>query len=206
MLKVRGLTRTFPVHTGGIVRRRTGTVYAVDGVDLDIRRGETPALVGESGSGSGKSTTLFELLELAAPEGGTVELFGQRLGTFTNERARELRRRIQIALQDPMASLGPGCPSATSSPSHRGPRVPTRRPSRAGCPNSLPRSGSNRGQADRFPHGFSGGQRQRVGIARALSVGPELLVLEEPVSALDVSVQAEVLELLRRLKRERGLA
>ncbi|MEU8027990.1 ABC transporter ATP-binding protein [Streptomyces sp. NPDC049099] len=204
VLKVRGLTRTFPVHTGTVVRRRTGTVYAVDGVDLDIRRGETLALVGESGSG--KSTTLFELLELAAPEGGSVELFGQRLGALSKNRAKALRRRIQIVFQDPMASLDPRMPvgDIIAEPLRAqgaGKGVVARR-----VPELLTRVGLEPAHADRYPHEFSGGQRQRIGIARALSVEPELLVLDEPVSALDVSVQAEVLDLLRRLKEELGLA
>ncbi|MGW1049745.1 dipeptide ABC transporter ATP-binding protein [Streptomyces sp. NPDC002586] len=204
VLKVRGLTRTFPVHAGGLIRRRTGTVYAVDGVDLDIRRGETLALVGESGSG--KSTTLFELLELAAPEGGTAELFGERLGTLTKDRVRALRRRIQIVFQDPMASLDPRMPVGDIIAEPLRTQGADKASVARRVPELLAQVGLDPGHADRFPHEFSGGQRQRVGIARALSVGPELLVLDEPVSALDVSVQAEVLDLLRRLKRELGLA
>ncbi|MCS0605071.1 ABC transporter ATP-binding protein [Streptomyces sp. LP11] len=204
VLRVRGLTRTFPVLQGSVVRRRTGTVYAADGVDLDIRRGETLALVGESGSG--KSTTLFELLELAQPEAGTVELFGQRPGTLTKAETRALRRRVQIVFQDPMASLDPRMPvgDIIAEPLRTqgaGKAVIGRR-----VPELLTRVGLDPAHADRYPHEFSGGQRQRIGIARALSVEPELLVLDEPVSALDVSVQAEVLDLLRRLKEELGLA
>ncbi|GAB1337740.1 hypothetical protein ACE1SV_43300 [Streptomyces sp. E-15] len=169
VLKVRGLTRTFPVWKGTVAKRRTGTVYAVDGVDLDIRRGETLALVGESGSG--KSTTLFELLELAAPEGGTAELFGQRLGSLGKAGTKALRRRVQIVFQDPMASLDP--------------RMPV---------------------GDIIAEPLRTQDADRAAVARALSVAPELLVLDGPVSALDVSVQAEVLDLLRRLKEELGLA
>ncbi|GGU80735.1 ABC transporter ATP-binding protein [Streptomyces filipinensis] len=204
VLTVRGLTRTFPVHTGTVVRRRSGTVYAVDGVDLDVRRGETLALVGESGSG--KSTTLFELLELTAPEGGSVELFGQRLGTLGRAEARALRRRIQIVFQDPMASLDPRMPVGDIIAEPLRAQGADRAVIARRVPALLAQVGLEPAHADRFPHEFSGGQRQRVGIARALSVEPELLVLDEPLSALDVSVQAEVLELLRRLKEELGLA
>ncbi|MGW3117297.1 dipeptide ABC transporter ATP-binding protein [Streptomyces sp. NPDC001107] len=204
VLEVRGLTRTFPLLKGTVFKRRVGTVYAVDGVDLDVRRGETLALVGESGSG--KSTTLFELLELARPEGGSVELFGQRLGELTKEQVKALRRRIQIVFQDPMASLDPRMPvgDIVAEPlrTHGADRAVIARR----VPELLTRVGLDPAHADRFPHEFSGGQRQRIGIARALSVEPELLVLDEPVSALDVSVQAGVLELLQRLKEDLGLA
>ncbi|MEU3825888.1 ABC transporter ATP-binding protein [Streptomyces sp. NPDC029080] len=204
VLRVRGLTRTFPVLKGTVVKRRTGTVYAVDGVDLDIRRGETLALVGESGSG--KSTTLFELLELAAPEGGTVELFGQRLGGLGRAAVKDLRRRIQIVFQDPMASLDPRMPVGDIVAEPLRTQGADRATVARRVAGLLTQVGLDPAHADRFPHEFSGGQRQRIGIARALSVAPELLVLDEPVSALDVSVQAEVLDLLRRLKEELGLA
>ncbi|MGW4491247.1 ABC transporter ATP-binding protein [Streptomyces sp. NPDC004376] len=204
VLTVRGLTRTYPVRTGGVLRRRTGTVHAVDGVDLDLRRGETLAVVGESGSG--KSTTLFELLELAAPEGGTVELFGRRYGTLTRAERRELRRRVQVVFQDPMASLDPRMPVGDIVAEPLRAQGADRTTAARAVPGLLARVGLDPDHADRYPHEFSGGQRQRVGIARALSVEPELLLLDEPVSALDVSVQAEVLDLLQRLKEELGLA
>ncbi|MEV3854513.1 dipeptide ABC transporter ATP-binding protein [Streptomyces sp. NPDC050095] len=204
VLKVRDLAKTFPVHKGSAFKRRVGSVYAVDGVDLDIARGETLALVGESGSG--KSTTLFELLELKRPEGGDIDLFGQSVSTLDPAGRRAVRRRVQIVFQDPMASLDPRMPvgDIVTEPLRAqgaGRAVAARR-----GPELLELVGLDPDRAERYPHEFSGGQRQRIGIARALSVDPELLVLDEPVSALDVSVQAGVLNLLQRLKGELGLA
>ncbi|RPE40863.1 oligopeptide/dipeptide ABC transporter ATP-binding protein [Streptomyces sp. Ag109_O5-1] len=204
VLKVRGLTRTFPVLRGTAFRRGVGTVYAVDGVDLDVRRGETLALVGESGSG--KSATLFELLELARPEGGTAELFGQEPGSLGKAGIKALRRRIQIVFQDPMASLDPRMPVGDIVAEPLRTQGVGRADAGRRVRELLVQVGLDPAHAERYPHEFSGGQRQRIGIARALSVEPELLVLDEPVSALDVSVQAGVLDLLRRLKEELGPA
>ncbi|WP_033223441.1 ABC transporter ATP-binding protein, partial [Kitasatospora phosalacinea] len=204
VLAVHGLTRSFPRHRGGLLRRRAGEVHAVDGVDLDIRQGETLGLVGESGSG--KSTTLYEILRLAAPQGGRIELLGQDTATLDRAAVRGLRSRVQIVFQDPAASLDPRMPvgDAVAEPllAQRTPAAEARRR----VPGLLRRVGLDPAHADRYPHEFSGGQRQRISIARALAVRPDLLVLDEPVSALDVSVQAGVLNLLQQLKAELGLA
>ncbi|MFK0193812.1 dipeptide ABC transporter ATP-binding protein [Kitasatospora sp. NPDC090308] len=204
VLAVHGLTRSFPRHRGGLLRRRAGEVHAVDGVDLDIRRGETLGLVGESGSG--KSTTLYEILRLAAPQGGRIELLGQDTATLDRAAVRRLRSRVQIVFQDPAASLDPRMPvgDVLAEPllAQRTPTAEARRR----VPELLRQVGLDPAHADRYPHEFSGGQRQRISIARALAVRPDLLVLDEPVSALDVSVQAGVLNLLQRLKAELGLA
>ncbi|WP_428952417.1 dipeptide ABC transporter ATP-binding protein [Streptomyces sp. cg35] len=204
VLKVRGLARTFPVHKGNAFKRRVGSVYAVDGVDLDIGRGETLALVGESGSG--KSTTLFELLELKRPEGGDIELFGRSVDGLGTAGRRAVRQRVQIVFQDPMASLDPRMPVGDIVTEPLRAQGTDRATAARRAPALLELVGLDPAHTERYPHEFSGGQRQRIGIARALSVEPDLLVLDEPVSALDVSVQAGVLNLLRRLKAELGLA
>ncbi|MET3984670.1 ABC transporter ATP-binding protein [Streptomyces sp. PvR034] len=204
VLKVTGLVKTFPVLKGAAFKRRIGTVHAVDGVDLTIRGGETLALVGESGSG--KSTTLFELLHLVRPEGGDIELFGKSPATLSRAQRRALRGQVQIVFQDPMASLDPRMPVGDIIAEPLRAQGVDRAAAARRIPELLDQVGLDRAAAERFPHEFSGGQRQRIGIARALSVRPKLLVLDEPVSALDVSVQAGVLNLLRRLKSELGLA
>ncbi|WP_442811428.1 ABC transporter ATP-binding protein [Streptosporangium sp. NBC_01756] len=193
VLEVAGLEKTFPLLKGAVFRRRTGSVHAVSGVDLLVRPGETLGLVGESGSG--KSTTLFEILALRAPEAGTIRLFGE-------PPSAKARRDVQIVFQDPMSSLNPRMTigEIVAEP------LRTLGEPRDAVPTLLEQVGLRAEHADRFPHQFSGGQRQRVAIARALSVRPRLVVLDEPVSALDVTVQAGILDLLARLRDELGLA
>ncbi|WP_432843892.1 ABC transporter ATP-binding protein [Dactylosporangium sp. CA-092794] len=205
MLRVTGLRRTFGVHRGRVFPRRVGTVHAVDGVDLTVHPGQTHALVGESGSG--KTTTLLEILGLQPPEGGTIELFGRTVDrTLTAADRSALRARMQLVFQDPFASLDPRLPvgDAIAEPMLAQRYDPAR--VRARVTRVLRLVGLEPSLARRFPHEFSGGQRQRIAIARAISVEPDLLVLDEPVSSLDVTVQAGVLDLLARLQAELGLA
>ncbi|WP_380279439.1 dipeptide ABC transporter ATP-binding protein [Kitasatospora purpeofusca] len=204
VLEVTGLTRTFPLLRGTVFKRRVGSVHAVDGVELSIREGETLGLVGESGSG--KSTTLFELLRLAAPESGRIELLGRDTAGLSRAEAHRMRSRLQIVFQDPMASLDPRMPvgDIVAEPL-RAQRAAKGEIARR-VPELLRQVGLDPAHAVRYPHQFSGGQRQRISIARALAVRPRLLVLDEPVSALDVSIQAGVLNLLQSLKAELGLS
>ncbi|MFE7510727.1 dipeptide ABC transporter ATP-binding protein [Streptomyces sp. NPDC057540] len=205
VLRVEGLTKTFPVTKGAFLRRRVGTLHAVSGVGFELRAGETLGLVGESGSG--KTTTLLEILRLRPPEGGRIEVAGTDVADpGSAERLRELRAAVQIVMQDPMGSLDPRLPvfQLLAEPLTA---VGADRPAiRDRVSELLGLVGLDASLADRFPGALSGGQRQRVGIARALATRPRIVVLDEPVSALDVSVQAGVVNLLARLKRELGLA
>ncbi|WP_280460065.1 ABC transporter ATP-binding protein [Nocardia carnea] len=204
VLKVTDLVKTFQITSGVLLRRRKGEVRAVDGISFEIRAGRTLALVGESGSG--KSTTLTQILDLVEPQSGSIEVMGRDVATLTRSERRELRRKLQIVFQDPTASLDPRLPVADA----------VGQPMRiAGHPKSeiaqrvpalLRQVGLRPEHADRYPGDFSGGQKQRICIARALALDPELLVLDEPVSSLDVSIQAGVLNLLRDLQAERGLS
>ncbi|MEV1291710.1 ABC transporter ATP-binding protein [Pseudonocardia sp. NPDC049635] len=206
VLSVEHLRRTFPLMTGSLIRRRVGTVHAVADVDLDIRRGETLGLVGESGCG--KTTTLLELMNLRAPEGGRIRIAGTDVARVRGRaELTALRREIQIVFQDPMGALDPRMTVADIL------AEPLRAAGRSGRARIAARVdelmamvGLDPAHAERFPAAFSGGQRQRIGIARALATEPSLLVLDEPVSALDVSVQAGVLNLLAQLKRDLGLS
>ncbi|WP_395296086.1 dipeptide ABC transporter ATP-binding protein [Kitasatospora hibisci] len=204
VLAVTGLTKTFPLLKGTVFKRRIGEVHAVDGVELDIRQGETLGLVGESGSG--KSTTLFELLRLAAPESGRIALLGQDTAQLSRADAHRMRARLQIVFQDPMASLDPRMPVGDIVAEPLRAQRAAREEIARRVPELLRQVGLDPAHAVRYPHQFSGGQRQRISIARALAVRPKLLVLDEPVSALDVSIQAGVLNLLQSLKAELGLS
>ncbi|RIV37551.1 ABC transporter ATP-binding protein [Micromonospora radicis] len=184
---------------------RAGVVRAVDGVSLRIRRGETLGLVGESGSG--KSTAGLALLRLVDPSAGTVRVAGQDVTRWSRRRLRALRRRVAMVFQDPQASLDPrrtiGASIAEPLIVHR--LVDGAAARRQRVAELLDLVGLRRELADRHPHELSGGQRQRVGIARALAGEPDLIVLDEPIASLDLSVQAQIMNLLRRLQRDLGL-
>jgi peptide/nickel transport system ATP-binding protein len=204
ILRVTGLTKYFPIRSGGIVRRRVGDTPAVDGISFELRRNETLGLVGESGSG--KSTTARTILQLLPASAGSVQFDGLELTTLSPRALRRLRRHIQIVFQDPYASLDPRMPvRAVLGEALRihglwGDGGPAR------VAELLDLVGLDPEHANRYPHEFSGGQRQRIGIARALSLRPQVLILDEPVSALDVSVQAGVINLLENLKAQLGLS
>ncbi len=205
LLEVRDLAKHYPVRSGMIIARQTGTVRAVDGVSFHVDRGETLALVGESGCG--KSTTARLALRLIEPSAGSIRFDGADVTTIGGAALRALRRRAQIVFQDPYASLNPrmsvGETIAEPMIVHGVGDAAARR---ARVEELLALVGLAPFHAARFPHEFSGGQRQRIGIARALSLRPELIVCDEPVSALDVSIQAQVVNLLKDLQRRFGLA
>jgi len=204
LLEVRNLQKHFPVR-GGLLRRVVAQVRAVDGVSFTLEAGRTLGLVGESGCG--KSTLGRAILQLQKPTGGEVILEGTELTTLGAKRLLEMRREMQIIFQDPFASLSPRRTVAQTirepldvhgigTPGERDQKVE----------ELLQVVGMRPQVMDRYPHEFSGGQRQRIGIARALALNPKLIVADEPVSALDVSVRAQVLNLIAKLQREHGIA
>ncbi len=204
LLSVSDLQKWFPVRKGFLIERTVDHVKAVDGVSFDIAAGETLGLVGESGSG--KSTTGFCVLQLLRPTGGSVRFMGRELTTMSHSDLREMRKEMQIVFQDPYSSLNPrmtvgnivGEPMLVHGQG-------TRRAREASVRDLLATVGFNPDFTNRYPHEFSGGQRQRIGIARALALNPRLIVCDEPVSALDVSIQAQILNLFKDLQRDLGL-
>jgi peptide/nickel transport system ATP-binding protein len=203
LLEVRGLAVHFPIG-GGLIGRPRAWVRAVDGIDFTVARGRTFGIVGESGSG--KSTTALAVMRLVAHTGGTIRLGGVDIGAAKGEALRRERRRFQMVFQDPYASLNPRKRAGDAvrealdlmdagEPSARAARVA----------ELFAQTGLRPEQQMLFPHQFSGGQRQRIVLARALAANPELVVCDEPVSALDVAIQAQILNLMRRLQRTLGL-
>jgi oligopeptide/dipeptide ABC transporter ATP-binding protein len=214
LLRVRGLRVDFEMRTPGVLPRRARSLRAVNGIDLELQRGETLGLVGESGCG--KSTTGRAILQLLRPSGGSVEFAGQELTALWRKRwgvwrwgreLRELRRRMQIIFQDPYASLNPRMTIEQIVAEPLRSFAVSRGTTRRALVQSLLESvGMDPRYLRRYPHEFSGGQRQRIGIARALALQPELIVCDEPISALDVSIQAQILNLLAELQARHQLS
>lgn len=205
ILSVRNLKKHFPINSGFIIQRQVGAVRAVDGVSFDVLRGETLGLVGESGCG--KSTTGRTVLQLYAPTEGSVKFEGRELTTMGNADMRLVRRDMQIIFQDPFASLNPRMTvgSIVSEPLVIHNLYPNKVERQEYVESLMQRVGLNPYFINRYPHEFSGGQRQRIGIARALALQPSFIVADEPISALDVSIQAQVVNLLEDLQQELGL-
>jgi oligopeptide transport system ATP-binding protein len=203
LVEVRDLVKYFPVH-GGILQRKVGDVKAVDGISFDIKAGEVLGLVGESGCG--KTTTGRLLLRLLEPTAGRISFDGTDLLAMRPRQLKAIRSQMQIVFQDPYASLDPRLPISEivgEGLSNHG--MKDRRRREAAVAEMLEKVGLRRYYINRYPHEFSGGQRQRIGLARALVLRPKFVVADEPVSALDVSIQSQVLNLMAELKDEFGL-
>ena len=204
VLEVRDLKKHFPIRKG-LLQRAAGTVFAVDGVSFSIKKGETLGLVGESGCG--KTTVGRTVLRLVDPTAGSIKVGGTEISTLDKKAMRPYRREMQIIFQDPFSSLDPRMSAGdiVAEPL-RVHGIASGREVRAKVAALFERVGLRKALMDNYPHQFSGGQRQRIGIARALALEPQLIVGDEPVSALDVSIQAQVLNLMMDLQREMGLA
>jgi oligopeptide/dipeptide ABC transporter ATP-binding protein len=205
LVQVRGLVKHFPLTRGIVVQKKVGAVQAVDGVDFDIRRGETLGLVGETGCG--KSTTARLIMRLLEATAGEIRFDGQDITHLKGARLKAIRRDMQMIFQDPYSSLNPrktiGSIIAQPFVIHGLEQGKDAR--KRAVQELMEMVGLNPEHYNRYPHEFSGGQRQRIGIARALALKPKLLIADEPVSALDVSIQAQVLNLLRDMQRRLGL-
>ncbi|AEC02412.1 ABC transporter ATP-binding protein [Parasphaerochaeta coccoides] len=211
LLMVRDLVQHFPITSGGVITRRTGAIRAVDGISFDVYSGETLGIVGESGCG--KSTTVRSISQLHKPTSGSVVFDGMELTTADKRQMMKARREMQMIFQDPFASLDPRMTvrSIIAEPmnihmryledGHKADALDTEKR----VEELMERVGLNKTFKNRYPHEFSGGQRQRIGIARALALNPKIILADEPVSALDVSIQAQILNLLTDLQHELGL-
>ncbi|MFC6019536.1 ABC transporter ATP-binding protein [Plantactinospora solaniradicis] len=206
VLETSSLVKHFPITRGIVFQTQIGAVRAVDGVDLKLRRGETLGVVGESGCG--KSTLAKLLVGLEKPTSGSINVRGQDMTRLRGAELRRARRNIQMVLQDPYTSLNPRMTvgDIIGEPFDIHPEVAPRGERKERVRELLDLVGLNPEHINRYPHQFSGGQRQRIGIARALALKPEIIVCDEPVSALDVSIQAQVINLLERLQDELGLS
>jgi peptide/nickel transport system ATP-binding protein len=204
VLRVRDLLKTFRLTKGVVLRRQVGEVRAVDGISFELQEGHTLGIVGESGSG--KSTTLHQILDLTAPQGGSIEVLGADVATLDRRARRALRGDLQVVFQDPVASLDPRLPvfDVLAEPLQANGFDKTRTDDRVA--ELLGIVGLRREDASRYPAELSGGQKQRIGIARALALQPKILALDEPVSALDVSIQAGIINLLLDLQQRFGLS
>ena len=204
VLQVTDLAKTYPLTKGVVLRRRVGEVRAVDGVSFTLEQGRTLGIVGESGSG--KSTTLSQILELGTPQAGAIEILGADVAALDSAARRKLRTELQVVFQDPVASLDPRLPVFDVIAEPLATNGFDRRRCEERVAELLGIVGLNHADASRYPAEFSGGQKQRIGIARALALQPKILALDEPLSALDVSIQAGIINLLLDLQRRFGLS
>jgi peptide/nickel transport system ATP-binding protein/oligopeptide transport system ATP-binding protein len=205
LVEVRDLVKHFPITQGIVFQKKVGAVRAVDGISFDVRKGETLGIVGETGCG--KSTTAKLLLRLLTPTSGSIKFEDEEIGYVSGGKLKQLRREMQMIFQDPYSSLNPrktvGAIIGDPFVIHAIDRNDKSR--RKKVQELMEQVGLNPEHYNRFPHEFSGGQRQRIGVARAIALKPKLIVADEPVSALDVSIQAQILNLLSELQRELGL-
>jgi peptide/nickel transport system ATP-binding protein len=205
LIEVRDLVKHFPITRGILFQRQIGAVHAVDGVSFDVIRGETLGIVGETGCG--KSTTARVVMRLLEPTSGTIRYDGRDISHLSRRELKPLRREMQLIFQDPYSSLNPrktvGAIIGEPFAIHGLEEGRTRR--RQAVQQLMEQVGLNPEHYNRYPHEFSGGQRQRIGVARALALKPKLVIADEPVSALDVSIQAQILNLLRDLQQELGI-
>jgi peptide/nickel transport system ATP-binding protein/oligopeptide transport system ATP-binding protein len=205
LIETHHLVKHFPISRGVIFQRQVGAVHAVDDVSLEVRKGETLGLVGETGCG--KSTTARVLMRLLEPTSGTIVFEGEDITKVRGDRLKVLRREMQMIFQDPYSALNPRktVGSIIAEPFAIHGLLDGKGERRTKVRELMDRVGLNPEHYNRYPHEFSGGQRQRIGVARAIALEPKLIVADEPVSALDVSIQAQVLNLLRELQRDLGL-